>query len=197
MHHWARRAVEHARKVGDRPLLAAALAMPALAYATTGPSETVAVGDVGVESRPDQIETCAHGSRRSAAVAGGGRVPEQPTGSSARRRQQQTRLVEGLMGTGSQSFGAEHAPADGSVVRSPSMALSTRCSNWVNWMTWPSARLTGAGGVRYPDPCDCEISSTPSLVRERRPGRAQRRPTPSGSGRGSWGATDYWLMSDS
>ena len=40
MHHWARRAVEHARKVGDRPLIAAALAMPALAYATTGPSET-------------------------------------------------------------------------------------------------------------------------------------------------------------
>jgi DNA-binding CsgD family transcriptional regulator len=37
MHHWAGRAVDDAKHVGDRALLAAALAMPALAYATTGP----------------------------------------------------------------------------------------------------------------------------------------------------------------
>ncbi|HJS27952.1 MAG TPA: AAA family ATPase [Actinomycetota bacterium] len=40
MHEWAERAVGAARVLGDRPLMAASLAMPALAYAVTGPTET-------------------------------------------------------------------------------------------------------------------------------------------------------------
>ena len=40
MHDWAERAASAARVVGDRSLMAAALAMPALAYAVTGPTET-------------------------------------------------------------------------------------------------------------------------------------------------------------
>jgi ATP/maltotriose-dependent transcriptional regulator MalT len=40
MHHWAGRAVSDAKLVGDRVLTAAALAMPALASAMTGPTET-------------------------------------------------------------------------------------------------------------------------------------------------------------
>ena len=39
MHHWARRAVSAAKVLGDPALLATALAMPALADATTGPTE--------------------------------------------------------------------------------------------------------------------------------------------------------------
>ena len=38
MHHWARRAVSAAKVLGDPALLATALAMPALADATTGPT---------------------------------------------------------------------------------------------------------------------------------------------------------------
>ena len=79
------------------------------------------------------------------------------------------------------------------IVRSPSMALSTRCSSWVNWMTWPSARLTSAGGIRYPDPCDRESARRCPLVRGRRPNRAQRRPTPSGSGPRSWGVHSLFV----
>ena len=40
MHHWADRAVRDARLLGERSLTAAALAMPALAYAMTGPTDT-------------------------------------------------------------------------------------------------------------------------------------------------------------
>jgi ATP/maltotriose-dependent transcriptional regulator MalT len=40
MHEWATRAVDAANAVGDAPLMAAALAMPALADAMTGPIET-------------------------------------------------------------------------------------------------------------------------------------------------------------
>jgi DNA-binding CsgD family transcriptional regulator len=39
MHDWAERAVSAARVLGDRSLMAASLAMPALAYAVTGPTE--------------------------------------------------------------------------------------------------------------------------------------------------------------
>jgi DNA-binding CsgD family transcriptional regulator len=39
MHHWASRAVSDAKAVGSAPLTAAALAMPAFAYAMTGPSD--------------------------------------------------------------------------------------------------------------------------------------------------------------
>ena len=40
MHDWSRRAVDDARLLGDPALTAAALAMPALAYAMTGPTDT-------------------------------------------------------------------------------------------------------------------------------------------------------------
>ncbi|HEU6446100.1 MAG TPA: LuxR C-terminal-related transcriptional regulator, partial [Gaiellaceae bacterium] len=40
MHHWAGRAVDDAKVLGDAALMAAALAMPALAEAMTGPPET-------------------------------------------------------------------------------------------------------------------------------------------------------------
>jgi DNA-binding NarL/FixJ family response regulator len=40
MHEWAGRAVSAAKELGDTGLMAAALAMPALAYAITGPTET-------------------------------------------------------------------------------------------------------------------------------------------------------------
>jgi DNA-binding NarL/FixJ family response regulator/tetratricopeptide (TPR) repeat protein len=39
MHHWARRAAHDARTLGDAARLAAAVAMPALAYAMTGPTD--------------------------------------------------------------------------------------------------------------------------------------------------------------
>ena len=39
MHHWADGAVADAKRVGDAPLLAAALVMPAFAYAMTGPTD--------------------------------------------------------------------------------------------------------------------------------------------------------------
>jgi ATP/maltotriose-dependent transcriptional regulator MalT len=39
MHHWASRAVADAKALGNAPLTAAALAMPAFAYAMTGPTE--------------------------------------------------------------------------------------------------------------------------------------------------------------
>ena len=83
------------------------------------------------------------------------------------------------------------------VVRCPSIALSTRCSSWVNWMTWPSARLTSAGGVRYPDPCDWEISSTPSASAGTTAGPGAAMPDPAGIRPEVMGGTDYWLMSDS
>jgi ATP/maltotriose-dependent transcriptional regulator MalT len=40
MHEWAERAVDAAKAVGDASLIAAAVAMPALAHAMTGPTET-------------------------------------------------------------------------------------------------------------------------------------------------------------
>ena len=40
MHHWAGRAVGDAKMLGDAALMAAALAMPALADAMTGPTDT-------------------------------------------------------------------------------------------------------------------------------------------------------------
>ena len=41
-----------------------------------GPAEPVAVGDVGVERRPDEVEPGPHGAGLGAAVAGGGGVTE-------------------------------------------------------------------------------------------------------------------------
>jgi hypothetical protein len=83
------------------------------------------------------------------------------------------------------------------VVRCPSMALSTRCSSWVNWMTWPSARLTSAGGVRYPDPYDWEISSTPSASTGTTAGPGAATPDPTEIRPGVMEGTDYWLLSNS
>ena len=55
MHDWAGRAVSAAKQVGDPTLLAAALAMPALATAITGPIETARAHRVEAAALVDQL----------------------------------------------------------------------------------------------------------------------------------------------
>jgi ATP/maltotriose-dependent transcriptional regulator MalT len=55
MHDWAARAVRAAKVVGDPPLLAAALAMPALADAMTGPTETARSSRAKAAAVVDQL----------------------------------------------------------------------------------------------------------------------------------------------
>ena len=55
MHAWAVRAVRDAETVGDGALLAAALAMPALAYAMTGPTEAARMHCAGAATAVDEL----------------------------------------------------------------------------------------------------------------------------------------------
>jgi DNA-binding CsgD family transcriptional regulator len=55
MHHWADRAVAEAKTLGDPSLTAAALAMPALAYAMTGPAEAARPRRDEAAARVDEL----------------------------------------------------------------------------------------------------------------------------------------------
>jgi len=55
MHHWADRAVRDAKLLGDPSLATAALAMPALAYAMTGPTETARSHRAEAAARVDEL----------------------------------------------------------------------------------------------------------------------------------------------
>ena len=55
MHHWAERSVAEAKLLGDPSLTAAALAMPALAYAMTGPTETARSRRAEAAARVDEM----------------------------------------------------------------------------------------------------------------------------------------------
>jgi ATP/maltotriose-dependent transcriptional regulator MalT len=55
MHHWAERSVAEAKLLGDQSLTAAALAMPALAYAMTGPTESARSRRAEAAARVDEL----------------------------------------------------------------------------------------------------------------------------------------------
>jgi ATP/maltotriose-dependent transcriptional regulator MalT len=55
MHHWAERSVAEAKLLGDPSLTAVALAMPALAYAMTGPTDTARSRRAEAAARVDEL----------------------------------------------------------------------------------------------------------------------------------------------
>ena len=81
-----------------------------------GPAEAVAVGDVGVEGGPHEVEAGAHGAGRGPAVAAGRGVAElvearRDSTVMAKTTSSRPGLVEGLVRRRGQSLREEHPPA--------------------------------------------------------------------------------------